>query len=166
MVRKRGTSSALSPTGIMRDSAEPVFVVEGEQDVDNLARIELLATCNAGGAATGQPSIPSILPGETVIVLPDNDEAGREHAKKVAESLLDIAETARILKLPGLPKRVTFRTGWPQAARAKNCSHSSSAPNAYPTPNKTTGRPKHWVTTSKRWVPPNGRNRKFAGENY
>ncbi|MEX0977795.1 MAG: hypothetical protein WDZ48_03025, partial [Pirellulales bacterium] len=29
---------------------EPVFVVEGEKDVDNLGRIGVLATCNAGGA--------------------------------------------------------------------------------------------------------------------
>ncbi len=35
---------------------EPVFVVEGEKDVDNLGRIGVLATCNAGAPESGPPN--------------------------------------------------------------------------------------------------------------
>ncbi|MEN6405432.1 MAG: hypothetical protein ABFC77_03070 [Thermoguttaceae bacterium] len=35
---------------LLADPTRPVFVAEGEKDVDNLARIRVLATSNAGGA--------------------------------------------------------------------------------------------------------------------
>jgi putative DNA primase/helicase len=35
---------------LLAEPARPVFVVEGEKDVDILARTKVLATCNAGGA--------------------------------------------------------------------------------------------------------------------
>ncbi|MEX0979297.1 MAG: hypothetical protein WDZ48_10615, partial [Pirellulales bacterium] len=35
---------------LLAEPTRPVFVVEGEKDVDNLTRIGVLATCNAGGA--------------------------------------------------------------------------------------------------------------------
>ena len=31
-------------------SERPVFIVEGEKDVDNLTKLGIVATCNAGGA--------------------------------------------------------------------------------------------------------------------
>ena len=44
------------------------------------------------------------LPGLTVYILPDNDDAGRSHADKVAASLHEIAAGVRIVTLPGLAK--------------------------------------------------------------
>ena len=43
--------------------------------------------------------------GRLVAILPDNDRAGREHAKQVAESLYGIATEIRVVKLPGLPEK-------------------------------------------------------------
>jgi putative DNA primase/helicase len=40
-----------------------------------------------------------------VIVLPDNDEAGRKHAGAVGACLTDIGASVRILDLPGLPPK-------------------------------------------------------------
>jgi putative DNA primase/helicase len=38
-----------------------------------------------------------------VRIVPDNDSAGREHARKVAESLRGKARDVRFIELPGLP---------------------------------------------------------------
>lgn len=81
-----------------------VYVVEGEKDVDRLAALGLVATCNAGGAKKWRAEHAQYLAGRTVVILPDNDDAGREHAKMVLASLQGIAD-ARIVELPGLPPK-------------------------------------------------------------
>jgi putative DNA primase/helicase len=40
-----------------------------------------------------------------VVILPDNDEAGREHMNIVAASLHGVAKSVRVLVLPGLPPK-------------------------------------------------------------
>src|SRR5262249_9089245 len=39
------------------------------------------------------------------VVVPDNDEPGREHARQVVRSLLGVAAWVRVLELPGLPPK-------------------------------------------------------------
>ena len=43
------------------------------------------------------------LAGRHVVITPDNDDTGREHAAQVAESLDGTAASIRVLQLPGLP---------------------------------------------------------------
>ncbi len=81
-----------------------VYVVEGEKDADRLASIGLVATTNAAGAGKWTAAHSEFLRGRNVVILPDNDDAGKKHAKKVAKSLLGIA-VARIVGLPGLPEK-------------------------------------------------------------
>jgi 5S rRNA maturation endonuclease (ribonuclease M5) len=64
-----------------------LFVVEGEKDVLTLARHGIPATCNAGGAHKWDPAFAEHLAGADVIVIPDNDKDGHEHAQEVARSL-------------------------------------------------------------------------------
>ncbi len=90
---------------LLAEPTSPVFVVEGEKDADNLARIGVLATCNAGGAGKWTSDHAQFLRGRRVIVLGDNDDAGREHVEQVARSLDGIAESVRIVELPGLPDK-------------------------------------------------------------
>lgn len=82
---------------------ELVFIAEGEKDCDNLRAAGLLATCNAGGAGKWREHHAEFLRGRDVVILPDNDEPGRDHARKVRESLDGIARSVRVLELPGLP---------------------------------------------------------------
>jgi hypothetical protein len=82
---------------------EPVFVVEGEKDADGLVREGLTATCNAMGAGKWPDELAPPFSGADVIILPDNDDAGRNHAQVVAASLQGRAKRVRILELPGLP---------------------------------------------------------------
>ncbi|HOV04221.1 MAG TPA: hypothetical protein PLG99_07405, partial [Kaistiaceae bacterium] len=57
----------------------PVFIVEGEKDVDRLASLGAPATCNAGGAGKWKDEHSAFLKGADVIIIPDNDKAGDEH---------------------------------------------------------------------------------------
>jgi energy-coupling factor transporter ATP-binding protein EcfA2 len=83
-----------------------VYVVEGEKDVDRLAALGVVATCNAGGAGKWRKEHSECLKDRTVIVIPDNDDAGRDHAQKVAQSLRkNTTQTVRILELPDLPEK-------------------------------------------------------------
>lgn len=81
----------------------PVFVVEGEKDADRLASLGFVATCNAGGANKWPDALNRYFQGCAVCILPDNDDAGRAHAQKVAAALHRIADNLRVVTLPDLP---------------------------------------------------------------
>jgi hypothetical protein len=80
-----------------------IAVVEGEKDADNLWRIGLPATCNAGGASEPDknpkwyPEHSEQLRGADIVVLNDNDPAGIAHAYAVARLSLGIAASVRRL---------------------------------------------------------------------
>jgi len=81
-------------------AGKTIFLVEGEKDVHSLAKLGLTGTTNAGGAAKWSKKYTEILrQAKWVVILPDNDEAGREHARRV---VLDLP-TALVVELPGLP---------------------------------------------------------------
>jgi hypothetical protein len=82
-----------------------IYVVEGEKDVNNLAVIGLTGTTNPGGAGKWSKNYSETLLGAHVVIVPDNDEAGQEHAASVASSLQGKAATVRIVNLPGLPPK-------------------------------------------------------------
>jgi putative DNA primase/helicase len=84
-------------------AAEIVFVVEGEKDANALVSLGVEATCNPMGAGAGKwcPEYSEFLRGKEVFVIPDADEAGREHATTVLRSLAGVASSARLLALPG-----------------------------------------------------------------
>ena len=80
-----------------------VVVVEGEKDVDRLHGEGIVATTNPMGAGKWLQCETSVLDGADVVVLPDNDTAGRDHAVAVAEDLTGRAASVRVLELPDLP---------------------------------------------------------------
>ncbi|UJX47168.1 AAA family ATPase [Xanthobacter sp. YC-JY1] len=82
-----------------------VFIVEGEKDVDRLGRLNIPATCNAGGAGKWRDDFAAHFAGADVVIVPDNDDAGRDHAEKVARSLASVAARVRVLALAGLPRK-------------------------------------------------------------
>jgi hypothetical protein len=109
----------------------PVFIVEGEKDVDNLAKWGVTATCNAGGAGKWPESLTELFRDADVVLIPDNDPQaknpetgalifyaadhpefpnqpafpGPDHCEMVARRLQQVARRVRILKLPGLPPK-------------------------------------------------------------
>lgn len=79
-----------------------VFIAEGERDVDALWALGIPATCNAGGAGKWPASCSDALRGADVVLLPDNDDAGRNHSAMVGTALEGVAKRVRVLDLPGL----------------------------------------------------------------
>ncbi|MFN7947022.1 MAG: AAA family ATPase [Blastocatellia bacterium] len=93
------------PELLAADPGEMVFCVEGEKDVENLRALGLVATCNPCGAGKWRDEYSQYLQGRNVVILPDNDEPGREHARKAAQSLKGIAASVKMLPLPDLPEK-------------------------------------------------------------
>lgn len=105
-----------------------IFIVEGEKDADNLIRIGLPATCNAGGVGKWRNELSEFFRGADVVILQDNDPQaktpdgvlrfhpdgrpvlpGQDHAQDVAKSLHGIARRVRVLDLaqhwPDMPPK-------------------------------------------------------------
>jgi AAA domain len=96
-----------------------VWIVEGERDVLNLARIGVPATCNAMGAGAWHSDLNKFFAGADVIVVADNDpptadkktgkprlhadgrpvRAGQDHALHVCTQLTGVAVRVRYLDL-------------------------------------------------------------------
>ncbi|MBZ0156277.1 MAG: AAA family ATPase [Alphaproteobacteria bacterium] len=85
--------------------AKSVLIVEGEKDVLSLKGIGLVATCSAMGAGKWRKEYNQWFRGKKVAILPDNDEPGRKHAEQVARSLHGIAESVKVVEIPGLPPK-------------------------------------------------------------
>jgi len=83
--------------------SEIIYIVEGEKDVNALIAIGLTATCNSGGAGKWTQSHSKYFSaGTKAVILPDNDEAGQNHAKIVAQQLFAQGCQIKIINLPGL----------------------------------------------------------------
>lgn len=81
--------------------AEPVFVAEGEKDVDALCALGLTATCNPGGANKWHTVDDTPLHGAgNVVVIADRDKPGLAHARDVAERLTATGTAAKVIELP------------------------------------------------------------------
>ena len=93
------------PELLAADPTQTVFVVEGEKDADRLAGLGLVATTNVGGAGKWKPEYSEALRGRNVVILRDNDEAGRLHAEKVSTDLQGVAASVKVLLLPDLPEK-------------------------------------------------------------
>jgi putative DNA primase/helicase len=79
-----------------------VVIVEGEAKVDLLLSWNIPATCNSGGAGKWRAQHAAYLAKADVVILPDNDQPGRDHAGAVAASLKEAGASVRVLDLPGL----------------------------------------------------------------
>ena len=83
-------------------AGHPVLIVEGEPKADLLSSWNTVATCNAGGAKKWKPEHSAFLKDADVVLVPDNDDIGWQHANVVGASLVGIAKRIRVLVLPGL----------------------------------------------------------------
>lgn len=78
---------------------------EGEKKVDMLREIGVPATCNHGGAGKFPEALVDYFAGADVILIPDNDDAGRKHCEVVGRKLEGTAQRLRVLEIPGLPPK-------------------------------------------------------------
>ena len=101
-----------------------VFIAEGEKDVDNLRKLGVPATCNAGGAGKWPESLTEFFRDADVVVIADNDPQarkpdgsprfhdsgapvypGQDHARAVCACLSGVAANVRLLDL---------KAAWPE----------------------------------------------------
>ncbi|MDG2407089.1 MAG: AAA family ATPase [Paracoccaceae bacterium] len=73
------------------------FVFEGEKDVERAWEFGLSATCNSGGAKNWKTEQSEWLKDRKICIVPDNDEAGKKHAKSVEHSLRKLSIDCFIL---------------------------------------------------------------------
>jgi predicted transcriptional regulator len=88
-----------------RHGGRAVYVVEGEKCCEAMReRLGLFAITSSGGSKAASKSDWRPLAGRDVVILPDNDDAGREYAAEVAAILheLDPPATVRVVELDGL----------------------------------------------------------------
>lgn len=98
-------------------TAKVIFLVEGEKDADNLSAAlggkvrrgedshSAAVTCNFDGAGKWRDEYSVYFAGRRVVILPDNDDAGRQHAEHVAGSVARYAQSVKIVELPGLAEK-------------------------------------------------------------
>lgn len=84
---------------------DPVYLVEGEKDVETLRAQGFTATTNPGGAGKWREEYSAVLRDRLCVLLPDQDEPGRRHMEAVARVVGLYAARVVLLELPGLPEK-------------------------------------------------------------
>jgi putative DNA primase/helicase len=85
-------------------NTDTVFIPGGEKDVDLLWESGLVATTNPCGEGNWKPEFSQHLKDRDVVILEDNDEKGKIHGRTIAESLLGVANSIKIVQFPEMPE--------------------------------------------------------------
>jgi len=85
--------------------AQEIIIVEGEKDADTLAVMGFTGTTSPMGAKKWRDEYNDALKGKDIILIPDNDQEGRQHMMQVGASLKGTVKSLKLLDLPGLPSK-------------------------------------------------------------
>jgi putative DNA primase/helicase len=85
--------------------ADEVLIVEGEKDADTARGMGFIATTSPMGAKKWRDEYTPYLQGKAVVLIPDNDNEGREHMTQVGAALRDRVKTLKWLELPDVPSK-------------------------------------------------------------
>lgn len=87
-----------------------IFIVEGEKDADLLNSMGLVATTNYEGAGKGKfkKRYVKYFTGANVVVIQDNDKAGKEAAETIINLLLDVVKSIKYIDLNHISKKDGF----------------------------------------------------------
>lgn len=78
---------------------DPVFVCEGEKDVETARDKGLIATTSPNGAGKFRREFAAFFADRDVVVVPDADDRGREHGDLVAGILCGVARSVKVIDL-------------------------------------------------------------------
>lgn len=79
---------------------DPIWLVEGEKDADNLWLWGRPATTSPCGASAWKSDYAEYLRGHKVIIIPDQDTPGLQYARDAANSLDGTASELKVIMLP------------------------------------------------------------------
>lgn len=86
----------------------PVYIVEGEKDVNSMSKLGLTATTAPNGGGNGNKkwldSYSKYFKGASVIIMPDNDKAGQDFAKEIQSKLKNYVHATKIITISDKPK--------------------------------------------------------------
>ena len=107
IARKSDGTAVMSMKGVMRvpyrlneiDGEEKVYIVEGEKCADALASLGLPATTTCNGSNGWIKEYAQYFAGKDLVIIPDNDDAGRKFASTIAEDCSDTARSVKIVDL-------------------------------------------------------------------
>jgi DNA polymerase len=86
-------------------ATEPIWIAEGEKDVNNVAALGLIATTNPGGAKVWQADLAQWFKDKQIVyILEDSDEPGRGHTAKILAALTGIVPNIAVVAFPELPE--------------------------------------------------------------
>jgi putative DNA primase/helicase len=84
---------------------DDIYIVEGEKDADNLIKRGIIATTSPMGAGKWKESYNQYFKNQNIVVIPDNDEAGKKHARDIIANLKDVAFSIKLINLPNLKEK-------------------------------------------------------------
>lgn len=84
---------------------DPVFLVEGEKDVETLMSHGLTATTTPMGANNFKSDFAQYFIKRKVVCIPDNDNAGESYMKEAADELMKQGCQVKIVRLPDMDKK-------------------------------------------------------------
>ena len=89
----------------LTDNTKPVFIVEGEKDVETMEKLGYIATTSPNGAGSKwKDSYTECIKNFDVIILADNDEVGLKYATNIAESIIKTAHSVKLAPSQALHK--------------------------------------------------------------
>lgn len=82
----------------LTDNTKPVFIVEGEKDVETIEKLGYIATTSPNGAGSHwRKDYIEYFRGFDVIILADNDDVGLKYATEIAENIIQIARSVKLV---------------------------------------------------------------------
>ncbi len=102
-----GSKMPLYHVSNLTDKNKPIFVVEGEKDVETVEKLGFVATTSPNGAGSRWlDEYSKELQGADVIILSDNDEVGMNHGKDCAEKVAPYAKSVKFVPSQALYKEL------------------------------------------------------------
>jgi hypothetical protein len=121
------------------EAGKSIAIVEGEKDADNLRELGFVATTCPMGAGKWDLAYNEYLCGaDDVVIVGDNDDAGRKHVQNVAQQLAGVAKRVRVLEL---------------VAQWKECPHKGDVSDWIETGGDT-NQLIAWIESAPEWSPP------------
>lgn len=93
------------PALIASNKAEHVWICEGEKDADTLARLGLTATTNPNGYEGWSDDFAKFFKDRKVIVVEDNDDAGRYRTSVIRRSIGKLAKSIDVVRFEDMPEK-------------------------------------------------------------